>query len=361
MQEICLNAVGTMLAMWQSNYRSLSLFLLSFVLAMIAAQAFVFLHTPLPWMIGPLFVIAAVRLMGVQLHCPVIVREAGQWVIGAALGLYFTSAVIVVLFSYFGFIAASVIFALLLGLAGAWLLHKLSGVSRRTAFFAMAIGGASEMAAQGERYGAGVEQIAAAHSLRIMLVVAIIPFAFKFLDIHGLDPYVPAAQTVNYSGLGLLILLTSMAALALKRLGWPNAWVIGPLVMSIALTANEIKLSAMPEWAIHLGQLFIGLSLGVRFTPAFLHSAPRYLSSVAVCSLLALLISACFGLVLASLSGMQPTTTILATSPGGIAEMSLTAKNLELGVPIVTAFHVARMAVLVLTIGPLFRLMKKLR
>ena len=193
-----------------------------------------------------------------------------------------------------------------------------------------------------------------------MLVVAIIPFAFKFLDVHGLDPYVPAARTVNYIGLCLLVLLTSAAALALKRLGWPNAWVIGPLVVSILLTAFDIRLSAIPEWLIHLGQLFIGLSLGVRFTPAFLRRAPRYMASVAICSLFALLISAGFGLLLAKLSGMQPTTTILATSPGGIAEMSLTAKNLELGVPIVTAFHVARMAVLVLTIGPLFRLMKKL-
>jgi uncharacterized membrane protein AbrB (regulator of aidB expression) len=39
--------------------------------------------------------------------------------------------------------------------------------------------------------------------------------------------------------------------------------------------------------------------------------------------------------------------------------MSLTAKTLQLGVPIVTTFHVTRMAVLVLTIGPLFRLLNK--
>ena len=41
--------------------------------------------------------------------------------------------------------------------------------------------------------------------------------------------------------------------------------------------------------------------------------------------------------------------------------MSLTAKTLQLGVPIVTAFHVTRMVTLVLAIGPLFRLGKSLR
>ena len=50
-----------------------------------------------------------------------------------------------------------------------------------------------------------------------------------------------------------------------------------------------------------------------------------------------------------------------ATSPGGIAEMSLTAKNLRLGVPIVTAFHVTRMTALVLAIGPLFRLARRIK
>lgn len=347
--------------MKQFNPRTLFDFFTGFALAFLAALAFVFLHAPLPWMTGPLFVTAAARMMHVPLYCPVQVREAGQWAIGAALGLYFTADVIAVLATRSGFIIAAVVFALLLGVACAWLLHKLSGVSRSTAFFAMAIGGASEMATQGERHGAAVGHIAAAHSLRIMLVVAIIPFTLKFLDVHGLDPYVPAARNVNMAGLALLVLLTSASALALKRLGWPNAWVIGPLLVSIALTASGTGFSAIPEWAIHLGQLFIGLSLGVRFTPEFLKSAPRYMGSVVICTLFALLISAGFALVLTELSGIHPATSLLATSPGGIAEMSLTAKNLGLGVPIVTAFHVARMAVLVLTIAPLFKLLKKFR
>ncbi len=345
--------------MKQSDFHSLFAFFLSFVLALIAAQAFIVLHAPLPWMTGPLFVTAAARMMHAPLYCPVYAREAGQWAIGAALGLYFTTDVLAALAGHFAFIIAAVIFALLLGVACAWLLHKLSGATRSTAFFAMAIGGASEMAAQGERHGAAVEQIAAAHSLRIMLVVAIIPFTLKFLDIHGLDPYVPAARTVNIAGLILLVLSTSMSALALKKLGWPNAWVIGPLIISIVLTATGVGFSAIPEWALHLGQLLIGLSLGVRFTPSFLRRAPHYMGSVMICTLIAMLISAGFGLVLAKLSGIHPATSLLATSPGGIAEMSLTAKNLELGVPVVTAFHVSRMAVLVLTIGPLFRLIKR--
>jgi uncharacterized membrane protein AbrB (regulator of aidB expression) len=41
----------------------------------------------------------------------------------------------------------------------------------------------------------------------------------------------------------------------------------------------------------------------------------------------------------------------VATTPGGIGEMALTAAALQLGVPIVTAFHAIRMASVVLTAG----------
>lgn len=336
-------------------------FLRAFSIGLVAAITFQWLHAPLPWMIGPLFMTAIARMSGMDLRSPVQAREAGQWAIGTALGLYFTPEVIRVLASYVGFIALGILFALALGIACAWLLHKLSGTDRTTAFFAMAIGGASEMATLGEKHGAAVDRVAAAHSLRIMMVVAIIPFAFKFSGLHGLDRFVPGARDVHYAGLLLLIVMTSLCALALKRVKTPNAWVIGPLLVSIAVTATGWNLSALPEWMVHLGQLFIGISLGSRFTPEFLHTAPRFLASVAACTIAAMLLATGFAMGLSSLSGIHPATAILATSPGGIAEMSLTAKVLQLGVPIVTAFHVMRLAVLVLIIGPLFVSMKALR
>ena len=166
---------------------------------------------------------------------------------------------------------------------------------------------------------------------------------------------------VHNDGLLLLIALTSVGAFLLKQINSPNSWVIGPLFITIALTATGHNLSALPEWMVRVGQLFIAVSLGTRFTPEFLHTAPRYLASVALTSAVALVIAALFGLGLAAVSGIHPATAILATAPGGIAEMSLTAKTLQLGVPIVTAFHVVRMTTLVLTIGPLFRIMQWLR
>lgn len=48
-------------------------------------------------------------------------------------------------------------------------------------------------------------------------------------------------------------------------------------------------------------------------------------------------------------------TLLLATSPGGIAEMSITAKLLQLGAPMVTAFQVCRLVAVLLLLEPLYR------
>lgn len=334
-------------------------------LALAAALLCIWLDTPLPWMIGPLFSTAIACMLGARLAAPVQAREAGQWAIGTALGLYFSAPVLAALARNAPWIVLAVGMAICLGAAAGTLLQRLSGCDDATAFFAMAVGGASEMAVQGERHGAVVERVAAAHSLRIMMVVGSIPFAVRWLASHGwgagLDKFVPLAGSVDTGGLALLILITGACALLLKRFKVPNAWVIGPLAAALVLTAAGVQLSRLPEWMIRAGQLFIGVSLGTRFTPSFVHTAPRFLAGVAACTALTILTAGVFAVLVAEATSLHPGTMILATSPGGIAEMSLTARVLHLGVPVVTAFHVSRMVIVVLAIGPLYRGWKRLR
>jgi hypothetical protein len=54
-------------------------------------------------------------------------------------------------------------------------------------------------------------------------------------------------------------------------------------------------------------------------------------------------------------TGLHPVTLLLGTSPGGIAEMAITAKVLQLGVPVVTAFQVCRLVAVLLLVNPLWR------
>ena len=59
--------------------------------------------------------------------------------------------------------------------------------------------------------------------------------------------------------------------------------------------------------------------------------------------------------LLSQVTGLHWATLILGTSPGGIAEMAITAKVLQLGVPVVTAFQVCRLVAVLLLVEPLYR------
>jgi membrane AbrB-like protein len=323
--------------------------------ALAGALLAMWLGIPLPWFTGPLLAVAGARMSGIDLPAPPRARDAGQWIIGAALGLYFTPEVTREVLRLAPWIALNLVFVIALGLAGALALHRSTGEDGATSFFAMAIGGASEMAAQAERHGVRVDRVAAAHSLRIMLVALIVPFTLQSLGVHGVDVYSPAARDFNLVGFIALAAVTGGGAIVLLRLNAPNAWMIGPLLVAGAITAGGQTFSALPTSIVNAGQLLIGVALGARFSREFFRAAPRYLSMVALITLGYLAAAASFGWALAFASDAAASTMILATTPGGIGEMAITAKVLQLGAPIVSAFHAIRMAAVVLTIGALYR------
>jgi len=320
-----------------------------------------FLHTPIPWMLGPLLALAALRVAGVDIGAPPAGRYVGQWVIGTALGLYFTPAVMREVAHIWYLFAAGAVFAIVFGYLSSMLLARISGVDHATALFGSVPGGAAEMAVIGERYGARVDRVAAAQSVRILLVVVSLPFIYKFLGLHGSDPYAQAMSVVDVRGLAMLLAMTLAGGCAMQWLGVPNAFVLGSLAVAIPLTAGEFEFSAMPTLLSSGAQCLIGCALGSRFRADFLEGAHRFVGAVVVSVAFGIVLSAAFAWLVARAAALNPATLILGMAPGGIAEMSVTAKVLQLGVPIVTAFHVTRVAVILLATAPLYAHVRNLR
>ncbi|MCB1889768.1 MAG: AbrB family transcriptional regulator [Rhodocyclaceae bacterium] len=316
------------------------------------------LHLPLPWMIGPLLVVAALRIAGQPLAALPGGRQAGQWAIGAALGLYFTPAVIHELMRHGGVVLAIAAASLPIGVLGALLIRRLSGADAPTSFFAALPGGAGEMSVLAERHGGAVDRVAAAHALRVAVVVVTIPFALSFGGAHGSDAYAPLAAATDWSRMPLLVLASLLGAAPLLLLRVANAWVLGPLLGVGLLTATGMPLSSLPPWLVNGGQLLIGVALGCRFSPGFFSRAPRFIAAALMSALLAIVLGTSLALLFAWQGGLSPASMALAAAPGGVAEMSVTARELHLGVPLVTACHVLRVVFLTLGAGLLFRLVQ---
>jgi hypothetical protein len=93
----------------------------------------------------------------------------------------------------------------------------------------------------------------------------------------------------------------------------------------------------------------------VRFSAEFVHTAPRWIGSVALGTVVMIVVCAATAALFAWACGLPWPTMVLGTSPGGIAEMAITAKVLQLGVPVVTAFQVCRLVAVLVLVEPLFR------
>jgi uncharacterized protein len=336
---------------------------LTVLLALAAALLCAWLRTPLPWMIGPLLATSIVSVLGAPTRSWPPLRNAAQWVIGAALGLYFTPQVTALVASLWWAILLAIAWALGLGWAfGRWLHRRhaarIGGTPQSqwaTTCFAGAIGGASEMTLLAEREHGRSDLVAAAHTLRLVIVTLAIPFAFQYSGLQGLDPAPAGARQVEPLGLALIAAATGAGGWLMARTGRANPWFMGALLASMALTMAGLELSAMPVAATNAAQLLIGVSLGVRFQREFLRAAPRWLMDVAVGTVGMLLLCAGFAWLLSWGTRLHPATLVLGTSPGGIAEMAITAKVLQLGVPVVTAFQVCRLVAVLVLVEPLYR------
>ena len=350
------------------NFRHLIRVVLTLLAAWLAVQLCLWLRTPIPWMLGPLLVTAVASVMGAPTRSATPLRNAGQWVIGAALGLYFTPQVGALVVSLWWAIALAVVWALAMGaMFGGWLQRQHAvdfeqlppGAGRATCYFASAIGGASEMTLLAERHGARTDLVAASHSVRLVIVVLSVPFAMQWVQSHwGLTVdtrLLPGVGAVNWLGLFWLALATAAGALVMASFKRANPWFMGALLASMGLTLSGVEWSTIPTFLSNAAQMVIGVSLGVRFRREFVHTAPRWLLSVGLGTVGMLLLSVVFGQCLAWATRLQATTLILGTAPGGIAEMAITAKVLQLGVPVVTAFQVCRLVAVLMLVGPMFQ------
>lgn len=310
------------------------------------------LKLPIPWLLGSLLATAVLSLNNVPVKAPSFCRKAGLAVIGTSLGLYFTPQMAGVLLAHWPLLVFGMVFSIVLGIIGSILVYRYAGVDFTTAWYASAMGGASEMANMADQQGAQVAKVVSAHSLRVLMIVTIVPFFYQYMGYHHTDSSGLSQNTaVHWGGLALLFACSFAAARLFEWRKWSNPWTFGPLLAATLLTLAGIHLSAVPVSVSHIGQLFIGWALGNRFAPGFFRSAPRLLGVVAVSVSLSLALTAAATYLLAQISTIPLPTLGLGLSPGGVAEMTITAKVLQLGVPIVTAFHVSRMVAVVGTAG----------
>jgi membrane AbrB-like protein len=330
--------------------------LVKWVLALLigAAGGLIFhvLNMPLAWMLGPMTFNAVAALSRLPVAVPRRVRMPWQALLGIYIGSAFSPETAARVGDWPWSIAALWVFTLLAtGLVTVYY-RCLVGFDAPTALFSATPGALSAVVILGGAMGGDERRIALAQSLRITLVVVLIPMLVSVFE-H--QPPAPAEAELpavvdgsTWLEFGLLIGGSTVSVLLLRRLRLPGAEIIGSLLVSAGLYVSGVVAVELPQPLLQLTLLVIGASVGARFAGVKLKELVTIGRFVPGAVALGLGLAAAFAAgISAMLEDVSYLAALLALAPGGVAEMCLIATAFDIDPVFVAAHHLARLMLLV--------------
>lgn len=331
---------------------------LALVIGTAGGSAFYLMNLPLPWMLGALFATMAASIANAPILGPARLRPAVVAVIGVLLGSSFTPDIVAQASAWIGTIAVLMVYVVAVALVVVPFYRFAGGFDWVTAYFAGMPGGLSEMIEIGEASGAKPAPIILAHSLRIVVTIALIAFWFRIVGGHEVGASMGAVDTpLTWLDAVLLLASAVLGSFVGKWLRFPAPTFLGSLLVSAALHLSGLTESAPPGLLINTAQVLLGTVLGCRFLGI---SARTVLPAAALAigaTLITLALAFGAGLAMGYLAGIAPDQALLALAPGGLTEMGLIALAINADVAFVALHHVVRI-LFVIVLAPLaFRLL----
>lgn len=298
---------------------------------------------PLAWMLGPLVANLILSARGVEVRVPEGMREGFLGVMGLVLGSQVTPQLAERLLDW-PLSAALLLAGVAASTAAAAAWYRRRGFDPVSAWFASAPGAMTAMILMGEKCGGDPRRIAVAQSLRVVLVVMILPPLFwAYEGSAGRAP----GETLDDGFAAMWMLLALPLLFPLGRwIRLPTPTLLAPLLFAGVLSGFDIASLRMPEWGLNVMLWVLGCAIGSRFRGLSSARLGRYLFEAFVATLVALAVLALFAELIHRLVGVPRDVAMLALAPGGVGEMAILAVALDLDPVFVAFHHLLRMVVL---------------
>ena len=316
------------------------------------------LNMPLPWMLGAMAGCIAASVAGVKVGLPRWMRSGMVAVLGVMLGSSFTP-------DLFGHIAkwsltllGLVFYVIIAGGATYLYFRKVAGYGPITSFFTAMPGGLNEMVMVGGAMGGDPRLIALTHGARVMLVVFLLVFGFRFYGGYHPTGMVGGGVSILDSPILDLAVLAAcgvFGAAGAIALRLPAAPLLGAMIASGIVHLAGVTTSRPPAELVAIAQIAIGSAVGSRFAGVPLATIARTSLHAAVGTAITLGAAVACASGLHAVTGLSVQALLLAYAPGGLAEMSLVALALGIDAAFVATHHIARILIIVSVAPPFFR------
>jgi membrane AbrB-like protein len=343
--------------------------LFSSVLATIGGFLFRWIHCPIPWLLGPMFVVFIGSRLSKTIKpvWPGAMRDTGMIIIGYVLGLSFTLET----FKQIGKQLPSMILLTLLLLICsyliAWLVAKISGIDFPTALMGLIPGGLNQMVALAEELkGIDLTVITFFQVSRIIMILFFVPlliFSPLFGSLNHSLSVAASVTTASWGGLFPHILVYAVVctgfALLWKKIKFPTAFLLGPMVATIVLHLSGFSGPSLPSSLVSFSQLLIGGYLGLMLKPENLKNKFKIIMLALLSGIALLGCSVVLSLLLTQLHAIPLSTSFLSLSPGGMDQMGLIAKEVNADLSFVSCYQLFRTLFIFLAVPPLLKVLFK--
>ncbi|TCL00595.1 hypothetical protein BXY66_3239 [Shimia isoporae] len=321
----------------------------TFAAAGSGAALFWWLGLPLPFLFGPMSACLLLALSGQKLAGFGQVSVAARTILGVAVGTSLTPDVVATLPQMAGSIALVPIYVAIIGAIGVPFFRRVGGFDPVTSYYAAMPGGLQDMIIFGQEAGGSARVLSLIHATRVLVIVTLAPLILTGL--YGASLSNPIGQPAAELPLGEMALMVLAALVGWKggeRIGLFGASILGPMIVSAALTMGGLLHSRPPAEAILTAQFFIGTGIGVHYVGVTLRELRQIVAAGLAFMLVLALLAAIFAEGVTLLGLAPPMEAFLAFAPGGQAEMTVLSIIVGADLGFVIAHHLTRIVVVIL-------------
>lgn len=328
----------------------------------IGSIIFIYFALPLPWLLGSIFASSlAMRFNNLNIKSPKIFSAPARIIIGLTIGSAFTPKVLEVLPEYIFSLLLIIPYTILTIICGMYYYNKVLDFDKKTAYLSSMPGGVIEMVIIGEQIKADISKITLVQSSRLFFIVVSLPFVIQYIfniDISGNQIITTPIKDIDINEFLLLSSFGLMAALLAKKIKISAAFLIGPMIISIALHSSGLMHVSVPDELIKFVQVVFGTIIGFTFKGVSAKTIAKILFATFGHFIILVLISVSFITLVYFLFDFPIISILLAFSPGGQAEINLIAILVAANIPYITLHHIVRLFI-VMNLAPIFA--KKLK
>lgn len=332
----------------------------TFLCGSAGATLFALLGLPAPWLSGSMLGCVVALSLGVQLKVPDILRDIIMCVLGVSMGSAVTPETIGQMARWpLSLVALVVVIAIIM--YGAVVVLRRFGWNSVTAFYAAAPGALSTVMILAEAAGAEMRRVVIAQSVRLFVLVALLPSLVKLVDpaIGGPPPPSPvhAALVDGPLEYAVLIAAGALGYVLFRLLRSPAPGLIGGAILSSFLHGFSVVATRPPDLILIPSFVVLGCFIALRFQGTtwqslkdeMLASLVLMLFTGAVAIMAAVGVSYALHLPLAEV--------VVAYAPGGLEAMTIMSFALGLDAAYVGSHHLMRFLGIALTLPLLTRLL----